>query len=176
MKKLKLRPKETEIKVIPPYSNSCDMSTGAGFNFIFENANIKVIRGINPNFSHCIMSLEIIIDYKNKKLYYNLILDDFDKKDIDAIHDIINIPSQPISIENTIIETFKNEKFYNGETLLNYLIENNFILFESAGSYLIDEFYADGLYKRYYNCDLEDNISNTSLERSFIKYNSIYNN
>lgn len=141
-----------------------------------KTRTLRLLEELIPILSYCITPLEIIIDFKDKRLFYSLILDDYNKKDVNLVHDIVNIYGSFATIEDEIIKVFENEKFGNGKTLLDYLIENNFILFESTGSYLVDEGYADSLYKRYYNCDLEDNIPNTSLERSFIKYSSIYNN
>lgn len=148
MEKLKL--KENKLKVLEPRYSYSNVSTVIKFDQVFENEKIQVIRGINPNFIYCNMPLEIIIDYKDKRLFYNLVLEDFDSQSVDAVHGIVNLPSSLMGVEDAIREIFENEKFDNGESLLDYILENNFILFESTGSYPIDESYLTEL-KHLYN-------------------------
>lgn len=148
MEKLKL--KENTLRVLEPRYSDSNISTVIKFDQVFENEKIKVIRGINPSFIYCNMPLEIIIDYKDKRLFYNLVLEDFDSQSVDAVHGIVNLPSSLMEVEDAIREIFENEKFDNGESLLDYILENNFILFESTGSYPIDESYLTEL-KHLYN-------------------------
>lgn len=147
MRKIKLQ--EAKLKVLEPRYNDSNVSTIIKFDQVFENEKIKVVRGINPNFIYCNMPLEIIIDYKDKRLFYNLVLEDFDSQSVDAVHDIVNLPNSLMGVEDAIKEIFENEKFNNGESLLDYLLENNFILFESTGSYPVDESYATELKHQY---------------------------
>ena len=128
---------EPRLEVRPSfYERFEDNGLVLGFNFICDNAKIKIIKGFSRKFNS--MDLEVLVNFKDKRLCYNLFLNVLDGEKL--AHGIVNLPEWK---DSPLEEVFKNEKFNDGTTILEYLLENDFVLFESSGSYIIDEVYID---------------------------------
>lgn len=137
------------------------------FNKIEALSGEITVKGINPYFTECLTPFEVVVHWTTNTITGSLMVDDFSEKDTTIYSFRERFPSADSSLEEIFALLLIGDENEN-ETLLDYLLKNDFILFVSTGSYVEDMFLANELYQKYWLGDdikEEDLYSNTAMGR-----------